>query len=201
MELTPCNKVQWCLSGGTVVHASEPVRGKVTELKELSMCRVGATLTCSQGWLSVELRFVLQHDLIVEMRRGCFFFLWSNDGDIQRSNKEKILVTHRAVRVQQDTWTIYSVSILIWLFIKLSFSYQRKPNTACHLVTMGPDGYRILDIPKKIWWINWSFFFKHILKIQYWPGTQKPKTWWKFSRAFSHISSSSSVYGVCSVLI
>lgn len=82
------------------------------------------------------------------------FFLWSNDGDIQRSNKEQILVTHRAVMethsVQQDTWTIYSVSILIWLFIKLLFSLSFSNSGAGWI----PN----LRYPEKIWWISWSFF-------------------------------------------
>lgn len=115
MELTLSNKVQWCLRGGTVLHASEPVRGKVAERKELSMCRVGATLTCSQGWLSVELP-----DLIVTTHR---------------SNKEKILDPHHA---GMETHGLSAAGHLNTLNRSVSFRHRlQTSNTASCSVTVG----------------------------------------------------------------
>lgn len=161
MELTPCKKVQWCLRGGTVVHASEPVRGIVTQLKELSMCRMGATLTCSQGWLSVELchpstwphrwKWGIFGDQMTMTYRGateqrnslhvptCWKWKW-------RGRTHRLSAAGRG----HGTGTVYTVSICIWHFVKpfikllrkspLLFSYPKEYNTICHLVTVEPDG-------------------------------------------------------------
>lgn len=54
MELTsPCKKIQWCLEGGVGASSTCFWASERQNETELSMCRVSATLTSSQGWLSV----------------------------------------------------------------------------------------------------------------------------------------------------